>query len=70
MRLVSEKAGLLPQSESIIKTERRLLDLKEEMESKNYRAVTEWGRNFLKEAWNAVEHKVGREIKNLFGLRQ
>ena len=54
MRLVSEKAGLLPQSESIIKTERRLLDLKEEMESKNYRAVTEWGRNFLKEAWNAV----------------
>ena len=53
-----------------MRTERRLLDLKDEMEIKNSKAVSEWGKDFLREAWKMIEPKVGKEIKNIFGLRQ
>ena len=39
MKIVTEKTGTMHNIDSIMKTERRLLDLKEEMEAKNYKAV-------------------------------
>jgi TusA-related sulfurtransferase len=39
MKIVTEKTGTMHNIDSIMKTERRLLDLKEEMEAKNHKAV-------------------------------
>ncbi len=37
-----------------MKTERRLLEIREEIESRNQKAVIEWGKDFLREAWGSV----------------
>ena len=39
MKFVTEKTGTMYNVESIMKTERRLLDIKEEMETKNHKAI-------------------------------